>query len=113
MKVDPETGNLHIPAMAAKGTSARTTFVEFAWNGDSHGGRNQRDMGVHHVAVEVEQANTDAGKKLLRQASDDLASTMLLTNFTDCDPSATAKPWRTFSDAVRSIHAGRRAVVLA
>ncbi len=53
LKVDPETGNRHIPSLAAKGTSALTTLVVFAGNGDSQVGRTQRDMGLHHVAIEA------------------------------------------------------------
>ncbi len=76
-------------------------------------GRIQRDMGLHRVVVDTQRAITHSGKRLVMQASDELASTMLLTGFHGCDPSATAKPWRNFSEAARLTHAGDGAVVLA
>ncbi len=92
MRIEPESGNRHIPAMVATGTSAQTTLVEFAGNGDSQAGRNQRALWLHHVVVDWDEAHTKAAKRTMTSLSDDLASTLLLTNFCDREPSAAKMP---------------------
>ncbi len=46
-------------------------------------------MGLHHIVIDSDQAHTKAAKRTRASVSDDLASTLLLTNFRDCKPSAT------------------------